>query len=140
MATTDYTRDALDAASRLIGEDGPIRMVNMLRYRPVADYGGDVGREPCSGRDAYTQAYVPAFNRLARGEKVSVFWIGRVRALVVPLGDDAWDDIVIVEYENFAALRRILENPAYEAEAAPHRRAALEAWRFIATNSADLPR
>lgn len=140
MAVMDYTRDALDAASQTIGGDGPIHMVNMLKYRDVADYGDDAGRAPCSGREAYSRAYVPAFSKIAQGEDVSVFWIGHVRALVVPFGDQAWDDIVIVRYASFAALRRVLENPAYEAEAAPHRRAALEAWRFIATTKADLPR
>ncbi len=140
MPEADYTRDALDAASQAIGEDVPVYMINMLKYRDLADYGGHPDQVPRSGREAYFQSYVPAFNKFAAGEQISVFWVGNVRALLVSSGDEAWDDVAIVQYASFAALRRILENPAYQEEAAPHRRAALESWRFIATTKADLPR
>lgn len=40
MATVDYTRDALNAANRSLGDEGPVYMINMVRYRAEADYGG----------------------------------------------------------------------------------------------------
>ncbi len=58
--------------------------------------------------------------------------------LIAPAGE-AWDDMVIVEYQDFATLRRIPDSAQYEAETATHRRAALADWRFIATLKIDLP-
>jgi hypothetical protein len=144
MAFIEYTRTALEQANNAVGDDGPVYMVNMLKYRDVADYGGEFGGAesglpPCSGREAYLQRYVPAFGKAAAGEQFSLFWVGNVRALLVAPGGEAWDDVAIVQYSSFAALRRILENPVYEAEAAPHRRAALEDWRLIATTQFNLP-
>src|SRR4051812_26568851 len=140
METVECTRAALEAAGEAIGEVGPVYMVNMVRYRDQADYGGRSDLPPCSGREAYFQRYAPAFNVIARDEDYGVFWVGNVRATLVGPEGQAWDDIVIVRYSNFGALRRILESPAYERDAAPHRRAALAAWQFIATTQPNLPK
>jgi hypothetical protein len=70
---------------------------------------------------------------VAQGEDYSVFWVGNVRGMLASEHDESWDDVVIVRYSAFSALRRILESEAYKSEAAPHRRAALADWRFIAT-------
>jgi hypothetical protein len=53
-----------------------------------------------------------------------VFWVGSVRGVLVGNGDEAWDDIVIVRYSRFAALRRILESP-HDPYAEPHRGASV---------------
>jgi uncharacterized protein (DUF1330 family) len=66
--------------------------------------------------------------------------VGNVRGVLVGAEGENWDDIVIVRYSSFAALRRILESSAYEAEAAPHRRAALADWRFIVTTQPNPPK
>jgi len=139
MGIVDYTRGALDAASQSLGDEGPIYMINMVRYRAEADYVGKTEFPPCSGREAYLQRYAPAFNKVAQGEDHSVFWFGNVRGMLVAPSDEVWDDVVIVQYSSFAALHRILTSPAYEAEAAPHRHAALADWRFIATTRVNLP-
>ncbi len=142
MTAVDYTPEALEAAARTLAGKGPVHMVNLVRYRAQADYSEQTRFPPCSGRDAYFQRYVPAFAKVAEtvgSSAFTVFLLGSVQAtLVAPVGE-AWDDIAIVEYPSFEALRRILDDPRYEAEAAPHRRAALEDWRFIATLKADLP-
>jgi hypothetical protein len=66
--------------------------------------------------------------------------VGNVRALLIGLKDEHWDDVVIVRYASLATLRRILESTAYEAEAAPHRRAALLDWKFILTTQPSAPK
>jgi hypothetical protein len=114
-------------------------MVNLVRYREQADYQGSPQLPPCSGRETYLQRYAPAFRKVAADEDYGVFWMGNVRALLVGEPEEHWDDIVIVRYSDLAALRRILESPAYEAEAAPHRRAALAAWKFILTTQPGAP-
>ncbi|MBY5624972.1 hypothetical protein [Rhizobium leguminosarum] len=47
------------------------------------------------------------------------FWVGNVRGMLASSPGESWDDIVIVRYSSFPALRRILEGAAYEVEAAP---------------------
>ena len=140
MLTIEGNPTALEAAAhRLVGV-GPIYMVNLVRYRPEATYPEGFDLPPCSGREAYFQRYAPAFGQVAQGEDYSVFWVGNVRGVLVGTDGEAWDDIVIVRYASFATLRRILENPAYEKTAAPHRRAALADWKFMITTQPELPR
>ena len=140
MITIEDNPAALEAAANNLVGAGPIYMVNMVRYRPAATYPKGNELPPCSGREAYFQRYAPAFGQVAQGEDYSVFWIGNVRGVLVGTDGEAWDDIVIVRYSSFATLRRILENPAYEKTAAPHRRAALADWKFIITTQPELPR
>ena len=140
MTDMECTRSALEAAGRTLAESGPIFMVNMVRYRDLATYEPGSHLPPCSGREAYFQRYAPAFNQVAEGENHGVFWVGNVRGVLVGLDDEQWDDIVIVRYTSFASLRRILESPSYEEQAAPHRRAALANWKFIVTTQPEIPR
>jgi hypothetical protein len=81
----------------------------------------------------------PAALEAAANSLVDAGPVYMVNVLVGTAGE-AWDDIVIVRYASFATLRRILENPAYEKTAAPHRRAALADWKFMITTQPELPR
>lgn len=143
MKTIELTPEALDAAGHALAGKGPVQMVNLLRYRAQAEYGGQAVLPPCSGKEAYFGRYVPAFakvaERVAPGTGFAPVLLGTVHATLVALADEAWDDIAIVEYPSFEALRRIVASPDYAAEAAPHRRAALEDWRFIAATRISLP-
>lgn len=140
MTPIECPRRALEAATETLAESGPIFMVNMVRYRDQAAYEPGTHLPPCSGREAYFQRYAPAFNQVAEGEGHSVFWVGNVRGVLVGGDGEQWDDIVIVRYQSFISLRRILESQAYEANAAPHRRAALADWKFIVTTQPEIPR
>ena len=139
MGIVEYSPATLEAAGKTLDAKGPVYMVNMVRFRDRADYRGESELPPCSGREAYFQRYAPAFNKVARDEDYGLFWVGNVRGVLVGAEGEHWDDIVIVRYSSFAALRRILESAAYEQEAAPHRRAALADWRFIVTTQPDRP-
>ena len=143
MTGLDVTPEGLDAASSALAGKGPVQMVNLLRYRATANYDAGVEHPPCSGREAYLQRYIPAFAKVAAavapGESFSVEWIGGVLATLVPPTGETWHAIAIVEYPSFEVLRRIIDSPEYRSEADPHRRAALEDWRFIATQKMDLP-
>ncbi len=137
--TTEITLQALLAAVGAIPADSPIYMVNLLRYREQADYGDSPTTAPCSGREAYFQRYVPAFAQVTTGDGIKAFWVGSVLApLVAPPGEH-WDDVAIVEYPSFAVFQRMIESPAYQSEAEPHRRAALADWRLIPTAKAEVP-
>ena len=143
MTNPDITTDGLQAAGSALARKGPVQMVNLLRYRETATYDADADHAPCSGQEAYFQRYIPAFAKVAAevapGETFSVSWVGAVLATLVPPTGENWHAIAIVEYPSFEVLRRIIDSPEYKSEADPHRRAALEDWRFIASQKMDLP-
>lgn len=85
---TDY---AGSLASRPADEDGPIWMVNFMRYRERADYRGD--GPAISGRDA-DDRYAPTEVLAAIGAEVAYF--GDV--VDGGGGPDAWDRMAVVRY------------------------------------------
>ena len=136
MRTTEMRPEDVRAAEGVIPEGVPFFMLNLLRFGERADYGDRADVAPLSGREAYHQRYVPAFGEIAArmaGDGIRVSWLGSVLARAVGPADERWDEVAIVEYPSFAAFRRVTESPEYEAEAAPHRKAALVDWRLIAT-------
>ncbi len=143
MAKTEMTKQAMAEAGASLAGKGSVQMVNLLRYREQADYGHGSALPPCSGREAYFQRYVPAFAQVAAtvapGETFMPVYIGNVAATVVGADGEAWDDVAILEYPSFEALKKITDSPEYEVMAAPHRRAALADWRFVAALKAQLP-
>ena len=136
-------KENLAAAAEAIPADKPILMLNLLRYREQADYGERADAEPCSGREAYLERYVPAFNKIVAdlGVKgINLFYTGAVVGQLVVPPDEKWDTVAVVEYPNFAAFRRVAESSEYQREAEFHRTAALEDSRLIATTKMESPR
>ncbi len=136
MNSTEIDLENVLTAEGVIPKDTPIVMLNLVRYKEHADYGERTDVAPCSGREAYLQHYVPAFNQVTQAEGIAgiqVLYLGTVLARVVGSANEEWDEIALVEYPSFAAFRAVTESPKYKAEAAHHRKAALEDWRLIAT-------
>lgn len=136
MRTTEVRLEDVQAAADMIPEDVPFFMLILLRFREHADYGDSMDVAPSSGREVYHGRYVPAFGQIAAqvgAEGIQFSWVGSVLARVVGPAEERWDEMAIVEYPSFAAFRRVTESPEYEAQAAPHRMAALEDLRLIAT-------
>lgn len=123
---------ALDAASAAFGDE-TIYMVNLLRFNEVAEYDPAAGMEPCSGREAYYDRYVPTFAEVTSAHGIKpIFFNNAYPPLVAPAGE-TWDNIAIVEYTNFAEFRKALESAEYKEKSEPHRLAALSDWRLIPT-------
>ena len=124
----------LDEAARAVG-DGPVVMVNLLRFRETPDYPlGFEGAHPDS-RSGYYHGYVGGFRLAAEelGLVPELVYAGSRLAGLLDDPDDRWDEIAIVRYADFADLRRILASDTYVRHAKPHRFAVLVDWRFIAT-------
>jgi hypothetical protein len=124
----------LDEAAHAIG-DGPVVMVNLLRFRDTPAYPvGFEGARPNS-RSGYHEGYVGGFRRAAEelGIAPELIFAGARLAGVLAGPDDDWDEIAVVRYEGFADLRRIIVSDTYIRHAKPHRFAVLADWRFIAT-------
>jgi uncharacterized protein (DUF1330 family) len=131
MRTTEIDFESLRATARDIAADQPVFMLNLVRYRERADYGGRAGLEPCTGRTAYHERYVPVWRALAPAG-AQLVWFGAVLGHLVAPADERWHDAAIVQYPSISAFRQLVESPRYAAEAAHHRRAALEDWRLVA--------
>ncbi len=143
MASTDMTKQAVDDASAALYGKGPVQMVNLLRFRDQAHYADGSDLPPASGMDVYMTRYVPAFAevaaKMAPGEAFSPVFLGGVAATLVAEPGEAWHAVAIVQYKTFESLKKVIDSLEYEQKAAPHRRAALADWRFIATQTMDLP-
>lgn len=136
--TPELNTAIVSATDQAFPADTPVYMVNLLRYKEHADYDNAAGEAPCSGKEVYFQRYAGWFRKMAADKGVKVLFLGNVSAgIAVPEGEQ-WDDIVIVEYPSFETFRRIVESEEYLADAAPHRKAALEDWRLIATSRIEL--
>lgn len=142
MRTIEMNKENLSASAAAIPADKPVFMINLVRYREQADYGARADAEPCSGREAYLERYVPAFNKIVADlgvKEINLFYTGAVVGQLVAPPDEKWDAVAVVEYPNFAAFRRVAESSEYQREAEFHRTAALEDSRLIATTKMELP-
>jgi uncharacterized protein (DUF1330 family) len=112
------------------GPEGPIIMVNLLKFRDRAAYPD--GRDAdLSGREAYDRygravtALLPKYGaRVLFGGDVTFLSLGRV--------EDLWDEIFLVEYPDRAALWAMSSSEEWR-EAAVHRQAGLAGQLNIET-------
>ena len=114
-------------------DDGPIVMINLLRYRAQADYPAGFAAEPCTGREAYGR-YGAVAVQLVSAAGGRILWMGSVEATVIAPDGEQWDDAVLVDYPSRKAFVEMVSKPEYLAVAA-HRTAALEDSRLIATTA-----
>jgi len=138
MKTTIIDRTAVIAAQGNIPENTPFVMLNLLRFKERADYEERKDIAPCSGQEAYLERYVPAFNNAAKAENITdikINYIGSVAGLLAAPAGEQWDIVAMVQYPDFATFRKISESKSYMEDAEPHRLAALEDLRLIATIS-----
>lgn len=123
----DPTADQVRAL-RDNGPEGPIVMVNLLKFRERAAYPDDSGLEPCSGAEAYAR-YQHAFTvTVGATSQAKVLFEGRVGQVVI--GDPAareadWDKVLIVRYPSRQHFLAMMANAEYRA-ALVHRYAGLE--------------
>lgn len=113
-------------------EDGPMCMVNLLKFKEKAEY--EDGSEPeLSGRDAYlrygagVQACLAAVGGSAR-------FTGLVTDLLLGEVEELWDMIAIAEYPSRAAMLQMVQSPEYQA-ITRHRDAGLAGQLNIRTKS-----
>lgn len=107
--------------------DRPVSLINLFRFRDVADY-GDPGEQSLTGRDAFNlYAAVSAPTLDSVGGRF-VHFGSHLGTLV---GDDeTWDLVVVGEYPSLDALLALHEDPAYR-DAYRHRSAACADQRVL---------
>ncbi len=125
---TDETLASLAASS----DDSPVAMLNMNRYRAVAEYpvGSAEAALKLSGREAYLRYGIVAQAAVASvGGKI--LWATDAQETVIGCDHDTYDEIVVVWYPSRAAFLALSDYPGY-TEAHAHRDAAIEQATLVA--------
>lgn len=137
MGSVEPDEQQLQAFLQDGDDDSPIVMINLLRYRERAAYPDGFDATPCTGHEAY-QRYGAVAARLIGEAGGRIVWMGSVQLTLIAPEGERWDDAVLAEYPSRKAFIGMVSLPEYQA-AAPHRTAALEDSRLIATRAgADL--
>ena len=114
-------------AFKALPRDVPILMLNLIRYRDVADYGD--GASDISGAEAYRrygETSGPIFSRVG-GE---IVWRGRPELVLTGPLDEQWDAAFIARYPHAGAFFEMVTDADYR-EAVKHRTAAVLTSRLI---------
>ena len=112
------------------GPDGPVYMVNLLKFKDHAEY--EDGRETdLTGREAYN-LYGAAVVNIITDYGGEVFFAGDVTHLTLGQVEELWDEVAIAKYPNRAALVAMSSSEEWQA-AAVHRTAGLAGQLNIET-------
>ncbi len=114
------------------GDDQPIYMLNLLKYKDKAEYADGRDTE-LSGRDAYQIYGVGVIDRLAV-VKGGIIFSGTVSRLMLGEVEELWDDVAIAMYPSRAAMLEMISSPEYQ-DIAVHREAGLAGQLNIETNA-----
>ena len=112
------------------GPEGPIVMVNLMRFRKRSLDGDG------SGWDAYLR-YSALTVPMIKARGGTLLWTGDARA--VALGEqegNQWDYLALVYYPSVAAFTDMMTSADYETRCDPHRRNGCEEHVIICTKEA----
>ena len=115
-------------------EDGPFVMVNLLRFKPTAEY-ADGSNAGMSGREAYA-IYGEAVSKLVEGLGGRIHYSGNVTGLMIGEVEDLWDMVALAEYPSLAAFQKMAMSPEMRA-IEHHRSAGLAGQLNIRTKARD---
>jgi len=120
--TADQVRALRDS-----GPEGPVVMLNLLKFRETADYGPDHQGPQISGIEAY-QHYQRAFTKTV-GEisQAEVLYDGPVNQVFIGVAgtpETDWDKVLLVRYPSRAHFLAMMAAPLYR-DALRHRYAGL---------------
>ncbi|MEL6180519.1 MAG: DUF1330 domain-containing protein [Myxococcota bacterium] len=118
MPTIEPTQDQI-AALMSASLEGPVQMVNLLKFK------GEEGRIAYS---AYAAGVVPHLARVG----ASLLFRGQTRLTFI--GDDAWDEVLIVQYPSRQAFIDMIMHPDY-IKLAIRRSESLEDSRLYCTQA-----
>ena len=130
MPHIDPSRENWEAFKAL-PRDTPIHMLNLIKFRDLAEYPPDHPNhgKGLSGREAYA-IYGTAFQALVADDGAAMVWKAPLECVVTgPPGE--WDEAFVMGYPDSGTFMAMVKNPRYVAEALPHRTAAVVDSRLI---------
>lgn len=119
------------AQFKALPRDTPIHMLNLIKFRELADYPADHPNhgKGLTGRESYA-IYRAAFQALAAGSGAAMVWEAPLECAVTgPTGE--WDEAFVMGYPNSGAFLAMVKDPHYSAEVVPHRTAAVADSRLV---------
>lgn len=127
-AVTPPPEQALDFFGA--AEDGPFVMVNLLKFKPRAEY--QDGRDShLTGAEAYAR-YGAEVSKLVEGLGGKVRYSGAVTGLLLGEVEDLWDMVALAEYPSLESFRGMAVSSEMKA-IEHHRKAGLAGQLNIRT-------
>ena len=134
MKVENEVRPSPENIKAFLATEGPVVMVNLLRFREKASYPD--GRDPeLSGRDAYLR-YAREMKKLVEGDGGRFLFGGSVVGMLLGKVEEPWDEVGLVEYPSAATLLKISSSPAFQ-EIEVHRAAGLAGQLNITTRRSE---
>ena len=95
------------------GDDGAFVMVNLLKFKPKAEY-EDGSDGHLTGAEAYARygAAVQACLAAVGGRQV---YAGPVTGLLLGEVEELWDMVALAEYPSLVAMQQMVQSPEYQA-------------------------
>jgi uncharacterized protein (DUF1330 family) len=108
MKSVTPDRNELSRIFKQIPVDQPIVMINLLKFRPKADYPDHVSQ--LTGREAYAEYSKTSLHKVKEiGGRL--IWRGKVYgSLIAPAGEE-WDEALLVRYPSIRAFKKCLPIP-----------------------------
>ncbi|MEP2889579.1 DUF1330 domain-containing protein [Tateyamaria sp.] len=128
----DPSRDQFEAFKNL-DRDQPIEMLNLVRFRDLANYPGDheLARDGLSGAQAYA-LYGKHTAAILKKVGGSIVWRAQFETTLIGPMAEAWDAMFIARYPTAHAFMAMVTDPDYQI-AVVHRQAAVATSRLIRT-------
>ncbi len=120
-----------DQVQKLIAgpQDGPVVMINLLRFKSQADGPG----KGMSGEEAYRH-YGTKMREFVESKGGRFIWIGRIDSQVIGEGGEGFHAAALVEYRSRKAFLEIASDPYVQKEIGASRAAGLKSqWLLAAT-------
>lgn len=111
-------------------DEGPVVMLNLLKFRDQAQYEPGVEEASCSGKEAYGR-YSEGFAHLVPQTRAEVLVKAKADQVVIGADDEEWDEVIFVRYPSRKHFIDMQFIPEYQA-LLYHRTAGLERTRLIA--------
>ena len=131
MQYVDPTK-ATFAAFRDNDRDGPIHMLNLVRFRENAAYPDGRDVTGAQAYAAYGRESYPVFSKLGG----RIVWRGGFELMLIGPEEETWDECFIAEYPSVSAFVEMVRDPVYR-EAVKHRQAAVIDSRLIRMTPAE---
>ncbi|WP_017663971.1 DUF1330 domain-containing protein [Porphyrobacter sp. AAP82] len=113
-------------------DNGPVVMLNLLRFRETADYAHAPDRAPpapVSGREAY-ELYMRAMLPLLEASGGAVLFSGSAGAFLIGPAGEGWDHVLLVRQASKSSFLAFASDPESQRIAA-HRTAAISDSRLL---------
>ena len=113
-------------------DEGPVVMLNLLRFRERADYSHAPDLEPvggCTGREAY-ERYMRDMLPLLEASGGAVLFSGTSAPFLIGPTDEVWDHVLLVRQASKAAFLAFASDPESQRITA-HRTAAISDSRLL---------